>query len=105
MPTVTLHSKNNTREQHQRQYKHPSYHHLYDRQWGKARLVFLQQNPLCAACNDKGIVKGAQVVDHIKRHEGDRKLFWDNKNWQALCKPCHDRKTAIEVGFVKARQT
>jgi 5-methylcytosine-specific restriction protein A len=23
-------------------------------------------------------------------------LFWDEDNWQALCKPCHDRKTAVE---------
>ncbi|WP_456243258.1 HNH endonuclease [Thermacetogenium phaeum] len=31
-------------------------------------------------------------------HKGDRQLFWDESNWQALCKPCHDSKTAREDG-------
>jgi len=22
--------------------------------------------------------------------------MWDESNWQALCKPCHDRKTWME---------
>lgn len=33
-------------------------------------------------------------------HRGDQKLFWDESNWQALCKPCHDRKTWTEDRFV-----
>jgi 5-methylcytosine-specific restriction protein A len=33
------------------------------------------------------------VVDHIIPHRGDQYLFWDQENWQALCKDCHDRKT------------
>lgn len=32
----------------------------------------------------------ATVVDHIVPHGGDLKLFWDVKNWQPLCKKCHD---------------
>ena len=38
----------------------------------------------------------ATVVDHIIPHRGDRILFWDQNNWQPLCKPCHDRKTGEE---------
>jgi 5-methylcytosine-specific restriction endonuclease McrA len=44
------------------------------------------------------------VVDHVKPHrlgealasgdeatiEAARALFWDRKNWQGLCKLCHD---------------
>jgi 5-methylcytosine-specific restriction protein A len=30
------------------------------------------------------------VVDHIIPHKGDMKLFWDTKNWSALCKWHHD---------------
>ncbi len=33
----------------------------------------------------------ATVVDHIKPHRGDPKLFWDQENWQALCARHHDR--------------
>ncbi|MGN0150610.1 MAG: HNH endonuclease, partial [Clostridia bacterium] len=36
------------------------------------------------------------VVDHIVPHRGDERLMWDENNWQALCKPCHDNKTGKE---------
>ena len=32
----------------------------------------------------------ATVVDHIIPHKGDSDLFWDESNWQSLCKRCHD---------------
>lgn len=35
----------------------------------------------------------ATVVDHIIPHRGNEELFWDEDNWQGLCKRCHDRKT------------
>jgi 5-methylcytosine-specific restriction protein A len=39
-------------------------------------------------------------VDHIRPHRGNRDLFWDMTNWQAMSKVCHDRKTSKEVdGF------
>jgi 5-methylcytosine-specific restriction protein A len=41
-------------------------------------------------CIKRGNTTPATVVDHKKPHKGDPKLFWDEKNWQALCKPCHD---------------
>jgi 5-methylcytosine-specific restriction protein A len=66
----------------------------YDRRWRKARAVFLAQNALCAECRRGGIFRAAEVVDHITPHRGDKKLFWDVKNWQSLCKRCHDVKTA-----------
>jgi 5-methylcytosine-specific restriction protein A len=43
-------------------------------------------------------VVAAVVVDHIIPHKGDKALFWDSGNWQALCKRCHDVKTATEDG-------
>lgn len=71
----------------------------YDSRWRKARLVYLMRNPLCAMCQAP-----AEVVDHIIPHKlwdavqsGDdkaigaaQKLFWDQGNWQPLCKTCHD---------------
>lgn len=43
-------------------------------------------------------IVASAVVDHIVPHKKDQKLFWRRSNWQALCKPCHDRKTATEDG-------
>ena len=65
----------------------------YDARWRKARTAFLQRNPLCNECMKRGKITPATVVDHIIPHRGDRKLLWDESNWQPLCKCCHDRKT------------
>ena len=65
----------------------------YDAKWRRARRQFLQRHPLCANCLSKGILTPATVVDHIVPHRGDQRLFWDEQNWQPLCKACHDRKT------------
>jgi 5-methylcytosine-specific restriction endonuclease McrA len=38
------------------------------------------------------------VADHIEPHRGDERLFWDARNLQCLCKPCHDRhKQRVEA--------
>ena len=65
----------------------------YDGKWRKARALFLKQNPLCAFCLAEGKVVPATVVDHIIPHRGDQRLFWDQTNWESLCKECHDKKT------------
>lgn len=73
----------------------------YGYRWQKARADFLSHpdNVLCVMCTDRGHTTVATVVDHIIPHKGDMKLFWDRKNWQPLCAPCHDRdKQAIEKG-------
>lgn len=63
---------------------------LYDYRWQQARLRFLRSSPLCVMCAKRGITKPATVVDHVIPHKGDEQLFWDETNWQSLCKPCHD---------------
>lgn len=75
----------------------------YTNTWAKASKVFLAQNPLCRRCAEQGIVRSAQVTDHISPHKGDTALFWDERNWQSLCKPCHDAKTAREDGPAQVR--
>lgn len=68
----------------------------YDSRWRKASKRFLKQNPLCVNCHkDNKLVKAA-VVDHIVPHRGNERLFWDESNWQPLCKRCHDGKTRTE---------
>ena len=65
----------------------------YDGKWRKARGLFLQRNPLCTSCLKEGKITPAVIVDHIIPHRGDMALFWDQGNWQPLCKNHHDRKT------------
>ena len=71
----------------------------YTRRWAAAAKRHLVEHPLCAACEAVGRVTAATIVDHITPHRGDQALFWDRDNWQSLCKPCHDRKTAIGEAF------
>jgi 5-methylcytosine-specific restriction protein A len=70
----------------------------YGRKWQAARADFIRRNPVCVACAGRGLVAAAEVVDHVVPHRGDQRLFWSRSNWQALCKPCHDVKTAREDG-------
>ena len=68
----------------------------YDSAWRKARKRYLEAHPLCVQCTKEGRYTKATDVDHIVPHRGDRDLFWDVKNWQALCHSCHSKKTAAE---------
>lgn len=70
-----------------------AYERGYSSRWQKVRKRFLAKYPLCAECERTGKLTPATVVDHIKPHRGDKALFWDENNWQPLCKKCHDRKT------------
>lgn len=74
------------------------YGYMYGAQWRKARTLFLREKQYCVECALYGIKTIATVVDHIVPHKGDYNLFWDSNNWQALCKECHDRKTAKHDG-------
>ena len=64
--------------------------------WRKARERFLKCHPLCVQCQREGRLVKATVVDHIKPHRGNPILFWDERNWQPLCKHHHDVKTMTE---------
>ena len=68
----------------------------YDHRWRTARKKFLKEHPFCVKCQEQGKLIKANVVDHIKPHRGDKVLFWDQSNWQPLCKRCHDHKTKTE---------
>jgi 5-methylcytosine-specific restriction protein A len=61
--------------------------------WRRLRQqVLVEQAYQCAnpACRQ---VVLEQDIDHVIPHQGDVKLFWDRANLQALCRPCHTRKT------------
>ena len=76
---------------------------VYDGRWKKARIRFLKAHPLCEECKKQGRLVKATVVDHIVPHRGDAKLFWDEGNWQSLCKSCHDHKTMTEDRYQEFR--
>jgi 5-methylcytosine-specific restriction enzyme A len=69
----------------------------YGYRWQRARDRFLREHPLCVECKRDGRPVPAVVVDHIVPHRGDQDLFWDELNWQPLCKPHHDAKTQQEL--------
>jgi 5-methylcytosine-specific restriction protein A len=62
----------------------------YTSTWQKARAAYLAQHPLCVFCERDGLVTAAVVVDHVDAHAGDQEKFWDQDNWQPLCKRHHD---------------
>ena len=70
----------------------------YSYKWQQARKGFLAKHPLCAECERQGRIAAATDLDHIIPHKGDKDAFWTRSNWQALCHPCHSRKTATEDG-------
>lgn len=77
----------------------------YTNRWHKARTAYLRKHPFCVRClahGRKGIP--STVVNHIKPHKGDMKLFWDRSNWESVCAVCHNsaiqkfERTGIQVG-------
>ncbi|WP_410498137.1 HNH endonuclease [Chitinibacter sp. S2-10] len=68
------------------------------KRWQDLRVLMLRANPLCVECRKEGRLTAAAHVDHIRPHRGDEALFFDERNLQGLCKPCHSRKTAAEDG-------
>ncbi|MEO6269837.1 MAG: HNH endonuclease [Lautropia sp.] len=63
----------------------------YGTAWQKARLLFLQEHPLCEACQQlrPPRIVPATVVDHRIPHRGDQTLFWDESLWTPLCATHH----------------
>jgi 5-methylcytosine-specific restriction protein A len=60
--------------------------------WQKERSLFLSLFPLCFVCREP-----STVVDHRVPHQGDEAAFWNQANWQALCRYCHNAKTGRET--------
>lgn len=61
-------------------------------------MRYLREHPLCVMCEREGFLKAATEVDHITPHRGNQELFWDESNWQGLCRKHHSEKTAREDG-------
>lgn len=79
------------RQQEQAQRRGTAAERLYDARWQRTSTAWRKQpeNALCVCCRANGVVKLAELVDHIVPHKGDLELFWDQANWQSLCDRCH----------------
>lgn len=62
----------------------------YGTAWEKARAGHLRNHPFCGRCEAVGVVTMATVVNHRTPHRGDKKLFWDKKNWESVCEQHHN---------------
>lgn len=65
---------------------------IHSLRWRKASRMFLNEHPICVWCWAKDRDTPATLVDHIKPHNGNYDLFWDQNNWQGLCNPHHEEK-------------
>lgn len=66
--------------------------------WRKTREVYLSLHPFCEQCLMQNKFVAAKVVDHIipldqRNIYNSRFHPLDMSNMQALCKPCHERKS------------
>ena len=73
-----------------------AYSHLYrTKDWKDLRLSVLERDRyMCQQCGTaltgKAPGSDSPVVNHKTPHKGDRRLFHDPRNLEALCKLCHD---------------
>ena len=56
--------------------------------WTKESKKFRDAHPYCAICWEKGKVVKSEVVDHIIPVAVCTD-FWDQSNWQTLCRRCN----------------
>ena len=63
--------------------------------WKALRMAVLERDGFkCRACGARGRLE----VDHIEAVRNAPAKSYDPANLQALCAPCHTRKTRIECG-------
>lgn len=69
---------------------------FYDsKEWRELRAYYIRRYPLCKWCEEEGLTKPADVVDHIKEiSDGGEKL--NINNLQGLCHKHHNQKTNWE---------
>lgn len=57
--------------------------------WKRRRKEQLTRIPWCEPCKALGKSRIAEVVNHLKPHNGDRYLFFHGP-LESVCKNCHD---------------
>ena len=62
----------------------------YSPAWDKASAGHLRNNPLCAYCDLIGVVKPADLTDHLYPHRTFEGVFWVKAYWVSCCDDCHN---------------
>ena len=78
------------------------------RPWRRAREAFFNADPLnrlCKVCLSQGLTVATYIVDHVIPVSERPDLEFDPTNFQGLCKPHSDAKTARENAGGKAAQS
>lgn len=71
------------------------------RRWQELRqAILIRDHYTCRhckrVCGGKNPRPDSPVVDHVRPHRGDDRLFWSETNLQVLCKsPCHDQHKQV----------
>ena len=73
----------------------------YGAKWQSEKRKFLDSSLFCVKCYEEGHLAKTTIVDHIKPHCGDQKIFWGRRNWQPLCERHHNVKSMTEDGYVE----
>ncbi|MGM0214288.1 hypothetical protein IGI42_001840 [Enterococcus sp. AZ109] len=68
----------------------------HSKQWQKASQLYKLSHPCCEHCLKEGVIRKADVTDHIQELRDRWDLRLDEKNFQALCHYHHNLKTRKE---------
>lgn len=70
--------------------------------WKTLRKQQLSMHPLCAGCQDRGVIAQATVVDHVFPWAHINAHAFTNNLFQSLCASCHGDKSYLEQrGVIK----
>ncbi|EJF00900.1 HNH endonuclease [Liquorilactobacillus mali] len=64
--------------------------------WRRLSRRFLENNPICVKCYEDGVIRKADVVDHVQEVKDNWSRRLDESNLQALCNSHHNTKTRNE---------
>lgn len=68
----------------------------HGKKWTKASQLYRINNPCCEDCLLDGVIKKADVVDHVQEIRDHWELRYDETNFRALCHYHHNKKTREE---------
>lgn len=94
---LTTKDRNEQNDYQKRIVKDEKYIRFYNsKQWRNVSRIHKLNNPLCAECLHEGIIKKADVTDHIHELRDRWELRLESGNLRSLCHTHHNTKTARE---------